>query len=71
MSVGDFGIAIAITNQITACFRYRKLQKKLMSGQMDEELIRAEVGQQVFEEKRKIWNAGAGQVLTEGQQAES
>ncbi len=70
MSTGDFGIVIAITNQITAYFRYRKLQKKLMSGKMDEELIRAEVCQQVFQEKQKIWHADTGQALPEGQQTE-
>ncbi len=56
--MGTLGIAVTVTNQLTAYFRYRKIQKRLMSGEMDGELVRAEVCSQLFPEKVKIWESG-------------
>lgn len=55
MEAGIGVLALRFSGVVMAFFRYRKVQKKYMSGSMDEELLRAEICSQLFEERKKFW----------------
>ena len=48
-------LAMGFANQVRYYFEFRKIRKKFMSGQMDEEEIKAEVYEQLLREREKQW----------------
>ena len=49
-------LAMGFANQVRYYFEFRKIRKKYMSGQIDEEEIKAEVYDQLLQERKKQWD---------------
>ena len=48
-------LAVRASSVVSAVFRFKAIQKKVVSGELDEEFIKKEVYSLVTAEKRKIW----------------
>lgn len=59
MECGLGVLAMRFANEVSAYFKVRKLQKKCMSGEIDEELIRTEVLNRLFAERKRLWDKKA------------
>ena len=53
-ATGSGLLAVRFADLVTAWFRYRKMQKKYMSGEMDEELIRSAMSKQVLDQYQEL-----------------
>ncbi len=57
-ATGQVVIASNCVATVQRIFRFRKLQKQCISGEMDEEMIRVKILKILFEERGKLWSRG-------------
>ncbi len=55
---GQMYVAAGCLGAVQYCFRFGKLQKKVINGEMDEEMIRSKTLKLLLEERDQLWSKG-------------